>query len=82
MIAKMYNITTSDPLDSSKTLMIANQSEVPIKHYITVTCYTSISETSRHFTIPFAVTDIKYNILRTPFFEEHIAKIICSKISQ
>ena len=48
MIAKMYNITTSDPLDSSETLMIANQSEVPIKHYITVACHTSISEKSRH----------------------------------
>ena len=75
MIAKMYNITTSDPLDSSKTLMIANQSELPIKHYITVTCHTSISKNSRHFTIPFAVADIKYNILGTPFFEEHIANI-------
>ena len=62
MIAKMYNMTSSDPLDSSKTLMIANQSEVSIKHYITVTCHTSISENSRHFTIPFAVADIKFLI--------------------
>ena len=55
--------------------MIANQSEVPIKHYITVTCHTSISENSRHFTIPFAVADIKYKILGTPFFEENITNI-------
>ena len=56
-------------------MMIANQSEVPIKHYITVTCYTSIAENSTHFTIPFAVANIKYNILGTPFFEGYIANI-------
>ena len=66
IIAKMYDISSSDPLNSSKTLTIANESEVPIKPYETVTCYTSISESSRLFTIPFAVADIKYNILGTP----------------
>ena len=59
----------------SKTLTVANQTEVPILNYITLTCNTEIKENSRQFIIHFAVADIKYNILGTPFFEKNIQSI-------
>ena len=33
---------------------------------------TTIDDNSRYFSVPFAVADIKYNILGTPFFEDNI----------
>ena len=36
---------------------------------------TTIDENSFYFSIPFAVADIKYNILGTPFFEDNIQNI-------
>ena len=36
---------------------------------------TTIDEDSRFFSVPFAVADIKYNILGTPFFEDNIQNI-------
>ena len=36
---------------------------------------TTIDENSRYFSLPFAVADIKYNILGTPFFEDNIQNI-------
>ena len=74
-IAKLLNIKQTSPHNSSKTLTVANQTEVPILHYITITLNTTIEDNSRQFTIPFAVADIKYNILGTPFFEENIQNI-------
>ena len=59
MIPKMGDISSSGPLGLSKTIMIANKSEAPKKHCITVTYYTPISESSRHFRIPFAIDDYK-----------------------
>ena len=69
-IAKLLNIKQNNTLNLSKTLTVANQSEVPILHYVTVTLKT-IEDDSRQFTIPFAVADIKYYVLGTSFFEEH-----------
>ena len=74
-IAKLLNNKQHNTLNSSKTLTVANQTEVPILHYVTVTLNTTIEEDSRQFTIPFAVADIKYKILGTPFFEENIQNI-------
>ena len=71
---KLLNIKQNNALNSSKTLTVANQTEVPILHYVTITLNTTIEDDSRHFTIPFAVADIKYNTLGTPFFEENIQK--------
>ena len=48
---------------------------MPILHYVTITLFTTIEDDSRHFTIPFAVPDIKYSVLSTPFFEENIQNI-------
>ena len=74
-IAKLLNIKQTSSHNSSKTLTVANQTEVPILHYTTITLNTTIDDNSRQFTIPFAVADIKYNILGTPFFEENIQNI-------
>ena len=71
-IAKLLDIKQNNPHNLSKTLTVANPTEVPILHYVTITLNTTIEDDSRQFTIPFAVDDIKYNILGTPFFEENI----------
>ena len=65
---------TSDvsPTQNSKTLTVANQTEVPILHYANIILNTSIDENFRYFSVLFAVADIKYNILGTPFFEYNI----------
>ena len=72
-IAKLLNIKGySHKLQSSKTSTVANQTEVPILHYLTLPLKTIIEDSSRQFIIPFAVADNKYHILGTPFFEEYI----------
>ena len=75
IIAKLLNIKQNNTLKSSKTLTVGNQTEVPILHYATITFNTTIEDYCRQFTIHFAVADIKYNILGTPFFEENITNI-------
>ena len=74
-IAKLLNLKQNNTLNPSKILTVANQTEVPILHYVTVTLNTTIEDDSRQFTIPFAVADIKYKILGTPFFEEYIQNL-------
>ena len=68
---------TSDvgPTRNSKTLTVANQTEVPILHYANIILNTTIDEDPRYFSVSFAVADIKYNILGTPFFEDNIQNI-------
>ena len=65
---------TSDirPLHTSKTSTVANQTEVPILLYANIILNTTIHDNSCYFSVPFAVSDIKYNILGTPFFEDNI----------
>ena len=74
-IAKLLNIKQNNTLDPPKTLTVANQTKVPILHCVTTTSNTTIEDDSRQFTILFAVADIMYNILGTPFFEENIQNI-------
>ena len=68
---------TSDigPHNTSKTLTVANQTEVPIFYYANVVLTPTIDDNSRYFSVPFAVADIKYNIRGTPFFEDNIQNI-------
>ena len=68
---------TSDigPQNTSKTLTVANQTEIPILHYANISLNNTIDDNSRYFSVPFAVADIKYNILDTPFFEDNIHNI-------
>ena len=71
MIPQMIKVCNLDQNDTSKTLTIANQSEVPIKHYTSVTCFSSIETTSRYIMIPFVVADFKYFLIGTLFFEKN-----------
>ena len=64
------------PPHTSKTLTVANQTEVLILHYANIILNTTIDDFSRYFSVPFAVADIKHNILGTPFFEDKIQNII------
>ena len=57
---------------TSKTLTLANQTEIPILNNVTVSLNTSIKLNSRQFIIPFAVAGMKNNSLGTPYFEECI----------
>ena len=66
VIAQLLNIKQTKILNHSNNLTVANQTEFPILHYITVTLNTTIEDDSRQFTIPFAVADMKYNILVHP----------------
>ena len=63
-------ILRNDTLNTSKTLTVANRKEVHMLHYVTITLNTTIEDDSREFILPFAVADIKYNTLGTPFFGE------------
>ena len=69
------HISDLKPQNTSKTLTVANQTEVPILHYANIILNTAIDDNSRSFSVPLAVADIKYNILGTPFFEDNIQKI-------
>ena len=60
---------------TSKTLTVANQDEVPILHYANIIINTAIDDNSCYFSVPFAVADIEYIILGTPFFEDNIQNI-------
>ena len=40
-----------------------------------MTCFTEVNHKTRSFNIDFAVANIKYNILGTPFFKKHIQNI-------
>ena len=59
----------------AKTLTVDKQTEVPIVHYISMTCFTEVNHQNRSFNIEFAVANIKYNILGAPFFKTNIQNI-------
>ena len=59
------------PIRNSKTLSVANQTEVPILHYANIILKTTIDENSRYFSIPFAVL-----ILNTTSLVHHSLKTI------
>ena len=64
-----------------KTLTVANKSEVPILHNVTLTLHTSLNGNMRTLVIPFAVANIKYNILGTPFFEKYVKTLNIENMS-
>ena len=47
MITQMFNFCNHDQRDTSKTLTIANQSDVPNKQYFSVTGFSSMDTKSR-----------------------------------
>ena len=64
-----------------KTLTVANKSEVPILHNLILTLHTSLHGNTRTLVIPFAVANIKYNILGTPFFEKYVKTLNIESMS-
>ena len=77
VIAKQLNINVPKNIENKigKTLTVANQTEVPIIHYVSMTCSTEVNNQNRSFNIKFAVAKIKYNILGAPFFKRNIQNI-------
>ena len=60
------------PNHASNILTVANQTEFPILHYANIIPNTTIKDSSRYSRVQFAVADIKYNILGTPFFKDNV----------
>ena len=79
VIAKQLNLHVPKGNENTraKTLLVANQTEVPIVHYVSMTSFTEVNHQNRSFNIEFAVANIKYNILGAPFFKKNIQNI-CS----
>ena len=77
VIAKQLNVNVPKNFENkrAKTLTVANQTEVPIIHYISMTCFTEVNHQNRTFNTEFAVASIKYNILGTPFFKNNFQNI-------
>ena len=74
VIAKQLNLNVPKDIENTraKTLTVANQTEVPIVHYVSMTCFTEVNHQNRFFNIEFAVANIKYNILGAPVFKKNI----------
>ena len=77
VFAKQLNLNVPKDIENkrAKTLTVANQTEVPIIHYISRTCFTEVNHQNRPLNIEFAVANIKYNILGAPFFKRYIQNI-------
>ena len=82
VIAKQLNLNVPKKNENkrAKTLTVANQTEVPIMHYISMTYFTEVNHQNRSFNIEFAVANIKFNILGTPFFKKVIQNLDFQKI--
>ena len=59
-----------------KTLTVANKIEVPILYNVIRTLHTSHHGSTRTLVIPFAVANIKYSILGTPFLKSTLKPLI------
>ena len=77
VIAKQLNLNVPKNIENkrAKTLTVANQTEVPIIHYISMTCFTGVNHQNRSLNIEFAVANNKCNNLRTPFLKKNIQNI-------
>ena len=77
VIAKqlILNVTKNIENKRAKPLTVANQNEVPIINYVSVTCYTEVNRQNQSSNIEFAVANNKYNILGAPFYRKHIQNI-------
>ena len=77
VIAKQINLNVPKNIENkrAKTLTVANQTEVPNIHYVSMTYCTEVNHQNRSFNIEFAVANIKYIILGAPFLKRTIQKI-------
>ena len=74
VIAKQIHLNVPKNVENkkAKTLTVANQTEVPIIHYVSMTCFTEVNHKNRSFNIEFAAANFEYNNLGTPFFKKNI----------
>ena len=70
IIAKQLNLNVPTNIENkrAKTLTVANQTEVPIIHYISMTCF---NHQNRSFNTEIAVANNKDNILEALFIKTH-----------
>ena len=55
-----------------RTLTVGNKVEVPLLFIVILTLHMSFHGSTRSLVIPFAVANIKYNLLGTPFLENNV----------
>ena len=74
VIARQLNPNVPKNIENkrAKTLTVANQTEVPITHYVSMTCFTEVNHQNRSFNIEVSAANIKYNILGALFFKRYI----------
>ena len=70
----MLKFCNHNQRDTSHTLTIGNQSEVPIRQYISVTFFSLMETNSTYFINPLASVEIMHIILGTTTFEKNIKK--------
>ena len=77
VIAKQLNLKVPRDMENKrvKSLTVANQTKVPIVHYVSMTCFTEVNHQNRSFNIELAVANIKYYILGAPFIKKMIQNI-------
>ena len=77
VVAKQFNLNVPKNNENKRaeTFTVANQPEVPIIHYISMTCFTEVNHQNRSSIIEFAVANIKYKFLGTPFFKKRIENL-------
>ena len=73
VIVKQLNLNVPKDIENTraKTLTVTNQTEVPIVHYVSKTCFTEVKHQNRSFNIKFAVANMKYNVLGAFFFKKN-----------
>ena len=77
VIAKQLNLNVPKNIENkrAKTLTVANQTEVPIIHYVSMTCLTEVNHQNRFFIIEFTVANDKYKLLGAPFVKRYMQNI-------
>ena len=80
VIAKQLNLNVPKAIENkrAKTLTFANETEVAIIHYISMTCFTEVDHQNRSFNIEFAIANLKY-ILGALFIKRNIQNIVCQR---
>ena len=77
VIAKQLNVIVPKNIENkrAKTFTVANQTEIPIIHYVSMTCFTEVNQQNQSFNIEFAVANVIYKVLGAPFFKRNIQNI-------
>ena len=82
MITEITNAGNRNPHDTTKTITMANRSEVPIKQNVSVICCSSIEKIQENSLSYWLCLISKKNILGTPLFKNNIQKIILQALAK